>query len=390
MYQTSKQLITHKTRIIYSGLKNNLLPALLVLFYLSEALNKYAIFNFGEPTFVAKAIKGLVLVFCLFSIIFLRKARKKLLLIAALIITFSIGQYFLQPNFDKVVVLNFVKALFPLILFIYYSYNTSNINLTILVFEKIALFNSLFIIIGVLFNVYSFQTYGGSRFGYNGFLVSSATATYFYTIVLFHYFIKYKERLFFNIERLIVLLSLIFIGTKALYLALIVSLFIFLYFYYNKKWKYHLIVILSSIVIFFSYYFVFLHNSFSEIIYKNGIIASITSLRSTILIDQMIPFIKNNWTITNLFFGGINDISTRPQMSLFDLFYFFGLAGSFLYLIIYYKSYFTFKTTKIEKSYFVVIFLACLVSGNFFINATTAIYMVFIRESIISNSFNKN
>lgn len=370
-------------------LKEFTLTILLVLFYLSESLNKYYIFVYGEETFVARIIKAALLFICLTQLILNKGNKQNLGLIASLIIIFVIGQLSLNHSFDNLVVLNFVKYLFPLVLFAYFNETKQSkkaVSLLINVFEKIIFLNSTLILIGFFGNVYFFETYKGSRFGFNGFLVSSATSTYFYITVLFHYFIRYKTRIFYDVKRLIIFLSILLVGTKSLYIFLILFFFIYVSIYAERRIKTFILLLLLFLLITTGYYFIFEAEIFNKISEEKGILASFTSLRSVILNEKMIPFIDQNWSLKNYLFGGINDISTRPQMALFDLFYFFGAIGTLVYLLSYYKNYFNFNSSKITIIFFVIIFLISFMAGNFFINATTAIYLLILRESIIKYS----
>jgi len=375
-------------KIKNSKFKYYFLSVLLILFFVTEAINKYTIFTIGEPVSFAKIVKGLVLVFCAGWITFINKLYREILIVILLFALFVLGQIFIAPNFNRTIILNVIKYFFPLILFLYFNNNQKeDTSLLLFLFEKIALVNSLCIIAGLVFSVTFFHTYGGSRFGYNGFLVSSATSTYFYFFILFHYFITYKHKLFNRIERIVVIASLVIVGTKSIYLLLLILAVLFFIYHIHSRWKLYMISFLSLLILGFLYFIFFKYDVFESIIKEKGVLASITSLRSEIIFEQMIPFIENNWDIMNYVVGGINNISTRPQMAFIDLFYFFGILGGIIYLKLYWNSFFNFRTNLTEKIFFALLFAICFISGNFFINATTVIYMLIIRESI---KLNKN
>lgn len=370
-------------------IKEYSLTILLVLFYLSEGLNKCFIFLFGEETFAAKIIKGTLLFLCTAQLIFHKRNWHSLLLLVTLIFIFLLGQFSLSPNFDRLVVLNTIKYLFPLVLFMFFNNiaQSKRANMTLFeVFEKIVLLNTALIFIGFLLDINFLESYKGSRFGFNGLIVTSATSTYFYTIAIFHYLVKYKSLVFKDVYRIFVFLGILLVGTKSLYFVLILFFIIYTYLYAHKKIKIVVFLIFLSVLAIAGYYFTFEAEIFKQITQQKGVLASITSLRSLILIEEMLPFIYQNWSLENYLFGGISQVSSRPQMALFDLFYFFGAFGTITYLLTYVKNYFIFKVSRNELIFYAIIFLISLIAGNFFINATVTIYMLIFRESIKSFS----
>jgi hypothetical protein len=101
----------------------------------------------------------------------------------------------------------------------------------------------------------------------------------------------------------------------------------------------------------------------------------------------MIPFINEQWRLPNYLFGGINAIKTRPQMALFDLFYFFGLIGSMIYIWSFNKIFFTFKLKGNALIYLVALLFIVILSGNFLLNASIVIYILILRELLIRDQY---
>jgi hypothetical protein len=93
--------------------------------------------------------------------------------------------------------------------------------------------------------------------------------------------------------------------------------------------------------------------------------------------SETLPFLKEKWNIINFLFGGIDNIAMRPQLGLFDLFLFFGVIGSSLFLYSLYISFF--KKLKLKV---LSVFLICIISllifttGNFFINTSVCVYSI--------------
>ena len=122
--------------------------------------------------------------------------------------------------------------------------------------------------------------------------------------------------------------------------------------------------------------------TFNNVRNKNGLLTAILSYRDKLLINETIPFIDNNWLIVNYFFGGINDISTRSQMGFLDLFYFFGLIGTTIYLYSFRCWFFNFKLSRINIYFILILFFITFLSGNFFLNASIPIYMVILNKRL--------
>lgn len=369
---------------IRSVFKNSFMSILLVVFYLTEAINKYSILNDGVALNLTKAIKGLLLFFILYLII-KRKHWDFLKLLLFLILSFIIGQLSIAPNFESEILINVVKYLFlPLLLFYFNKLNNDKLQsiLTLSLFEKIILLNSALIFVGFAFKINMLETYKGTRFGYSGLLVSSATSTYFYIIAIMHLFLKHKKNFLKSPLVIFSLLATTLVGTKSLYLFIFVIFIIFIFYFLSKKIRIYVFLALTSLMVLWFYYTFYELNRFSDIREKEGMLTSILSFRDQIIINETLPFIKSNWNFSNYLFGGINDISTRPQMSIIDLIYFFGFFGSFIYLKIFSKAFFNFRLKQLNILFILFVVFISILAGNFFINATIPIYVLILRESI--------
>ena len=359
----------------------------LILFYLIEGINKIFIFRYGEYLILAKIIKAVVVTFALVMIFSNTKIKKtNLYLILLLSGLFAVGQLNLAPNFDKIVVTNFLRYIFPIILFVYLNGVEAPKKLSNLLFniyEKLIFLNSCLIILGAIFGIYYFKTYAGSRFGYNGLLITSATTTYFYILAIFYYIIKYKERTFNSITRGIVIASIFLAGTKSLYLFMVITTLVYIIYFAKKRVKYLLTALTFLLLLPFCYFFIY-----RKMPGANNFLDSFTSLRTAIVTNETLPFIRENWSLNNYLFGGINAINSRPQMALLDMLYFLGIIGTIIYLRAYISSYFTFSVTKIQLIFFIAIGVTSLISGNFFINTSVVIYLLILRE-LINQSSNK-
>jgi hypothetical protein len=252
-----------------------------------------------------------------------------------------------------------------------------------LAFENLIVLNSIFILLGFVFGIELFKTYSGNRFGYDGLLLTSSTASYVYIITLFYFILKYKLNVKFNYKFLIVLLSCFFIGTKSLYLVfLAIAIYLVSSKFSSKKSKIISIlifIIVSTIGFYLLFYKVEFFNALRE---ERGLLSVFLSFRDILLVRDVIPYINENWTFMNYLFGGVHDISTQSEMGFIDLFYYWGILGGMLYLLAYYKSFFTFRFNSILLFFILVLAFVIFIAGNFFFYSTIPIYLIVFREKV--------
>ena len=206
---------------------------LLLVFYISEAFSKYAIFYEGGKSEIPRAIKLVALLIVFISII---KPLKNILYPAILLVIFVVGQLFLEKGFNPEIIVSFSKFLFPIILFIYFNKNAQNkeARQTLFrVFEGLLIINSILMIIGLCGNVYIFKAYAGFRFGYNGLLITTATSSYVYTLALFYFLLKTKSGFLKDWKSLFIIGSCVLLGTKVIYIALLGTLLLYVFYFGN-------------------------------------------------------------------------------------------------------------------------------------------------------------
>jgi len=361
-------------------------PSLLVIiFYFSEATSKAFVFYEGHKWLPPKYIKFSCLVF--FAAYLFFKNVKTLLGPILLGLIFIVGQFFLEDAWQNQIIVSFSKYLFPIFLFLFfnsYQFPQQAKKNLIKAFDFILIFNSCLIILGFIFEVALLKTYSGHRFGYNGMFLASSTGSYAYSLAILGYLFRFKNKFFTNYKSLLTLLAGILIGTKSFYMALFVALLSFIIFYSGLTLKQKKAFFLGAVGLVASlfYYFFYISGEFNAIRNEKGLVDAILSFRNSLLTDQLLPFIDNNWSLPNYLFGGITDLHTRSQMAFIDVFYFWGILGGLFYLFIYFKSYLTVKIRKPEIYYFPIILVIAFLGGNFFFNASTAIYLLIFREII--------
>jgi len=245
-------------------------------------------------------------------------------------------------------------------------------------------FICIFILIGFIFEVEVFKTYGQVRWGYRGVIRKSATLSYIFIILLFFSYYKFIIKTNKPLYWFVILFCALLSGTKTIY-AFIALLFCYHVFYrklYLKKAFYLSLITLSALLIVFNGFFLaktkFIWGIFYELYLEKGFLYSLSSIRSEIFVDASKTYF-DEWHIHNYLIGGRLDDSSF-EMALFDLFSFFGLIGTLLYLY-YLKRVFLdrFINTSGSKGRFIIgsFALAAFFTGQFFTNSTVILFVWF-------------
>lgn len=377
-----------------TDIKHFFAAILLVLFYISEGFSKYGIYYGGEKSDIPRFIK-----FAVFIFLFIALARNLRSIVGPILlaILFIIGQIFLLDGFKMEILVSCAKLLFPIFLFIYFNkvpIAERYRNLLFQTFEYVLIANGILIFIGLIMKVQLFDSYLYGRSGYNGLFITSATSSYVYAIAIFYFLLKLKKSFFTNWKTIFVIACAILTGTKIVYIALIAAILIYLLFFVNFKKKQRRVLIFAVITVFalIGYFLFFQYGIFNEIRQERGLSSAIFSFRDDLLLERTLPFIKDNWTWPNYLFGGINDLSLRSQLGFMDVFLFWGVLGGLFYFYVFYKSFVSFSVDK--SVFYILLSLALMVflAGNFFENASVAIYLLVLKEKLISRdeSFSKN
>jgi len=369
---------------IYRNLQEHFISIILVLFYFSEAFNKVIKFSTADFFNMSRAVKGIILIPLLIGVLY--KNPKSIFHILLLLVCFSLGQFYLVDFVNTPAVILFFKQCFALVIFMYfniYKLNEVQRNRLFVVFEFLILINSLFIILGFIFSIDIFYTYKGSRFGFNGFFVASATGSFVNIIALFYYVVKLKTELLKDYKAVVLLLAMMLIGTKSVYLTLFLTGVIYAQYYLDFAARKIAIFLFLTILFLFMYFFFYSFGVFNEIRENHGIVSSILSFRNELFLQKTLPFIKEEWGWLNYLFGGLLNTETRSQFGFIDTFYFFGFLGGFYFLFLYYKAFFTFEISKVQLWLVVVLLLIIFLSGNFFANTSLPIYLLVWREAFL-------
>ena len=356
---------------------------LLLLFYLSEGYGKIAEKSWTEKSDLAKWVKFSVLVFIT---VMLWKYWKKGIWFFCLFVIFIIGQSTLSDGFNEQVIVTFAKYCFPIILFFFfvkYPLTDRAKYITFKCFEGIFIGNSILIFIGYIFDIHWFYAYKWGRFGFNGLLINSGTATYVYVIGLFSLLLWYKKDFFKKYSTYVLIAASILLGTKGAIIGLLSIFPAYFLFYSNlsSTRRKQIVFGIAGIGLVLFYIFFFQIGVFNELRKEEGLLTSVLSLRDEAIMDRMLPYIRSEWSWTNYLFGGYSDVDSRSQMGFIDIFYFWGIIGGLFYLIIYFKNFITFRLNIVAIVILAPIIIIAFFSGNFFENASIAIYLLVLKES---------
>ena len=378
-----------KVKYQLQQLIENPLSVLLLLLYLAEGAYKLLVYNNMHDIRVSAGLKIVLQLYFLFHI--LKNTPKRLLLPLLLMVLFIVGQLILFPLEKFTANLLFLdKYLFVILALLYVNslknrqkYYSGFFN----TFEKLILFNSVLIFIGLIMEVSVFETYRAPRFGFDGLLLRSGAATYIYWIALFYFahqiFVLKRKK---HLSGIVILLAAFLLGTKSMLLALgLLPIYFFVYFkwYRRKLVLFPLVVILITSFFWFSWV-VDLYSQYSgtyqTVAENEGFATAFFSYRNVHLMEEMIPSIQEKWHWINYLFGGAVDMHFRSQFGFLDLFYFFGIIGSALFLYIFGKAFITFRLNVTTIFFMAVTCILIGFAANFFYETIIAMYLIVIKS----------
>lgn len=372
--------------------KNNYTYIILLLsFFISEAIYKLLIdFDLKEVR-IAGIVKFIIQLYMLYVIIKDREKHvKEIILISIVVITYVIGQLVLPDNSNLIKNIEYLNnALFIIITLLFFK----SVNLSIpdkikalQYYEGIVIVNSIAIFVGYIGTIKYFKTYEWLRFGYDGFLIKSSYASYFYLMAVFYFsqkLVNKKRRDIFLF--IIVVLAAILTGTKAALLSVgLVMLYLFfeLRLYKNKVVisilsfsVLSLLLLIKTITNWFMEY----STTFGPVIKEKGVFTALFSYRDLILTESLIPFIKENWSIWNYLFGGMGEILYKCGFDVLDIIYFFGIIGGIVYVCLLYRVFLPTHKKKDIWFFIAMIIVVSSLGGNFFYNSSLAIFLCAIK-----------
>lgn len=377
-----------------------------VIFYFSDGLSKVLYRTGAEFHRYSQIVKALfTLIILIYGIITLNKSKANILIVIILIIiNFLIGQYFLSFKFHQ---LDFIentntlfKYLFPFIFFFLVSdiikIKSPKVNVY-LTYKKIIGLNNVLLLLGFALGIPFLTTYTGPwRFGYDGLIFAQNEATFIFvfaiTIVYYRRFYLNKKEIFFWL----VILPSFLVATKGLYLYMVLLL-LFHLFVRVPLIKLIPVIVGSGLLGYFIFSSIInkiLLNSYEVFMYmysKGGFLYALLSGRDTFINKKLVPLISDHWSFPNFLFGGQDVKKFYIEMGFFDLFLFFGLIGSFLYLYVFYKIFNLIPFERKFKLFFCFSLISIIATaGHFFESGIAGIHFLFMLLIIHFSSQKQN
>jgi hypothetical protein len=379
----------------------------LIVFFVSDGLNKllYLITENDTPFFSPSLFSRMIFEAIAVIFILVRLDKKRFIfveLVFFLFAMYAIGMfiYLINYQFDfryfyHLSLFNKYMFAFIVYFFIYKLREDQLIEGLMSICETIFRVNSIFAIIGAVFKIQLFKSYVffDYRFGYNGIIPAVNESSLFYFIALSYLYYKkfiLKRKLGFSYA---IILAAFLVGTKAVYLFIVVLIIFHLIRVSTLKARIMAICGIAVITTGFIWWY-FSSNSqvityFKYLINTRGLFSGLVSGRDEYLRTKFFDNIQL-WNPVNYLFGGQDQLHFLIEMDLFDLFLYFGVVGSFLYLLLFFKSIFSIDLKKKFNLFFVVTYFAlAALGGHFFVSALNSLYLVIFCLFIYHCDFKK-
>lgn len=374
---SKRNIKNHKTDYIYVV---SLLA--LVIFFISDALTK--ILDIKISIYSRVLFEFLFIIYLIKYLNY--KKYKYLTILILLFSTMFIGLFILIihgntfPTFSIMFQFSvFNKMIFIFLIFLFLSdLKKIYIEKLIKIFTYLILINSIIIILSYIGDIKVFSSYGESgRFGYSGIINATNEASYFIIIGLSLLYYQFRFLNKNTIKFIFVLLSTFVVGTKAVYMFLILLfLFDFIYFFRIKKTFYLIFTIFLIFYFFLSEIILALEDNFQYILsfYDRLSLFSFLISSRDILFQTRFDLLTHSWTDLNIIFGGSDLKAYYFEMDMIDVFVIFGLPFGFLYFYLYFNAFYIQHT--FAKFIVLVLFGLAMLGGHFFGSAVNALYLV--------------
>lgn len=339
-----------------------LLVGIILLFFIGDIAKKIARLLNSDFLLYTRYSKAIGLIAIAAFIVHFKLYRKKYAksLIYCLIIlssTFLLSNLFLL-NIDNVnnLLANFdyfIKACFlPIFLIPFFSINEEITKKSLVIIQYIFWLNCLVILLAFYFEIQTFRTYRGSRFGYMGLFDRSTYSSYLFIFLITYYYFKYNKskELKFALALIFAVVISLLVGTKRIYFfLLLLGAFNFFYskLYSNKYFWIGIFIFIIGLLFFWNHLILAFYKVFNGLIdlyYEKGFLSAVTSFRSDLFLEYLNTYISTYWSYFNYVFGGPFFHLIRPELDLIDSYLFFGIFGPIIYIYLFHKFLFNFKT----------------------------------------------
>jgi len=265
------------------------------------------------------------------------------------------------------------QYVFGVIVFLFFSNSYHHLDFRAL--EKflylIVLLNFVCIILALIFDLQLFKTYF-SRFGYNGILKSTSTASYFYMFTVLYLLIKKDKNKQLNLLLLIALLSAFLVGSKTLYAFIAIVFIVYLLRYINQKQRYvnsTIFYLISAVILIVLGLYLFiplisLNKTLHKVLINDGVVSVFFSYRNKHVVNAFFE-VTTNYDLSNYLFGGLSKVTRLTEVAVVDVFLNFGAIGTVVFFVLFFKN-MPHINNPILKTFLIVIFCLIMLRGNFF------------------------
>ena len=233
--------------------------------------------------------------------------------------------------------------------------------------------NSILIWLGLLFDISLFKSFPGtSRFGYSGLFSKSGEAVLTYSLISLVYYVGYVRGKNGVIPILYFCIIALLTGKKTA--LLLIAFYYILHFCIKSKHRFifrilgfsclMVLFFVKEIVISgFLNWFPFWHQLYEN----NGIWSVVFSTRNDNFLST-VSFIKENWSLQNYIFGGINYNKLKIEIDPLDLFTFLGLLGSLAILNFYRIKFISLVKSRLIRQIVIGYIILGMIYGAFLSN----------------------
>lgn len=282
------------------------------------------------------------------------------------------------------------KYSFCALAFLYFLKSKVNSSKTLLTTIKAFVYiNAAVIFLGLLFEVELFSTYNLYRFGFNGLLKSTSTATYFYlTIAAYSLFTLGINKQ--NTPFLLVIgFSSLMVGSKTLFISYFVLLTLALLRKFNPNGKgllknnwqtgILLFIIASGLAVFY----INQNKTLNKVAINDGLVSAIFSYRNEAFVNAIYQ-VNEHFSVWHYFFGGLATGIKPPELGLIDLFLNLGVFGTMSFLAIFVVNFPRFQSFE-GRAFFLLTLSIIFFRGNFFYYPSVAFLTFMLLKPLISS-----
>jgi hypothetical protein len=386
---------------------SSLIIGLVILMFISDAANTFLLKSDNQVLRISIIIRGIALIYFVILLLGYARGRQVIGIVSILFLIFLVGgiseiiagnTYIWFENLNLFFKLSFVFVCWEVLH--KYIKNPKTKDRLFRVFEIIILVQSIAIILGFIFKLDIFSSYGQDyRFGYKGFIPAQNEVSGFFIIAVFYYLWKVVNQHKGIVQLLIVLLAGLLTGAKV---ALIFPLLLLVYFliwtrgFLSRKVFWFLclffVILIPTIVMNFDYLLERLNPTFQYFSYQlsvgnNPDSFSIFMSGRDLYVQNSIQQIFSNKGILNLLFGGHNLSVTSTETDFLDVFLFIGSIGLILFYLFYLKILLNPRNGVINKHQliFAVVWIGVSsVAGHLVFSAINSMYMAILLLAFTS------